>query len=299
MRLSVTQYVALMVGLFLAVYFLARFTSGRTEMPAPLAGRSVTPEPAVAAAPPFEQSADRITLGSGITPDPQTGALAPLDEKLKRLAALPDGPEKMQLGGEVGAIRDRSAVPVLLEWAIITPDRALLRSALDALGPLADAGTLSEIQRRYGVAYRSDDRYRLAKIVRNMTNPEAAPALIELAESADTPQPLSVAATEALATIATPAAVTTLLGRLAVADSDDTGRLRTAISRIDQPAALPALRFAALGNKDTPTEETRAAAVEALANFRDDETRQVLQQLTGDPAVVVRTAAAGVLARSR
>jgi len=289
-----------MVGLFGATYFLARFVTGSAEPtvaagPVPIAAAAaVEPTPV-----PFEQSADRVTLGSGRVPEEPGGALAPVDAMVRRLAALPDGEEKMQLAKEVGAIRDRAAVPVLLDWAVITQDRALLRSALDALGPLADAETIAEIQRRFTAAFRADDRYRLAKILRNITNPDAAPVLIALAESPDTPQPLHVAATEALATIGTPAAVSTLLGRLAVADPDDTGRLLTAISRIDQPSALPALRFAALGNKEASSEQARVAAVQALAHFADDDTRQALQQLTGDPVPAVRAMAAEILARSR
>ncbi len=307
MHLSLTKFVAAMAALFAAVFFLARFiaggsapTSAALVAPAPAqtaAGESepAAPEPAVA----FEQSADRLTLGSGRVPEVPTGPLVRVDGMLRTLVALPDGPEKQQLAGEIAALRDRDAIPVLLDWAVISPDRALLRAALDSLGPLADAATIADIERRFGAAFRADDRYRLAKIIRNITNPEATPALIALAEKPDAPPQLSVAATEALATIGSPVAVSTLLGRLAVADPDDTSRLRTAISRIDQPAAVSALRFAALGNKDTPSDEVRAAAVQALANFSDDETRQVLVQLSADAAPGVRTAATEILSRPR
>jgi HEAT repeat protein len=302
MRLSIRRYLVLQVALFtgsaLIAFLFFRLPQAPPETaaaaPAPLE-TSAEPPPAA----PFEATADRVTLGSGIEPDARVGALENLQTELRRLAALPDGEEKLQLAQSIGDLRDPTAIPLLLDWATMTTDRALLRSALDALGPVATAETIADVQQRYTAAFRYDDRYRLAKVLRNISNPEAAPALIALAENADAPPELVVAATESLATIGTPEALACLLGKLQAADPDDTGRLKTAIARIEQPAALAALRFAALGNKDAPTDTTRAAAAQALANFRDEETLAVLEQLSADPSAIVSAAALGALERKR
>jgi hypothetical protein len=298
MRLSVRNFVVLQVAVFSASCLVAFLLTRQKPSPPP----SVADEPTPVAAEPaarFEETADRVTLGSGIEPDVRSGALEEVQTTLRRLAGLPDGAEKVQLTQEIGALRDRATVPLLLDWVTVTTDRALLRAALEALGPMATADTIADVQQRYAAAYRADDRYRLAKVVRNITNPDAAPALIALAENAEAPQPLAVAATEALATIGTPDALSCLLGRLQLADPDDTARLATAIARIDQPAALAALRYAALGNKEAPTDAARAAAAQALANFRDEETREVLAQLSADPSEVVSSAARGAREQNR
>lgn len=296
MRLSIRKFVCLQVALFAVSAGVAILLTRQHPSPSQAAAPEPTPAEATAEPDPaaaYAATADRVTLGSGLEPDSPTGGLAELQTRLRRLAALPDGPEKVQLTQEIGALRDPATISLLLDWVTITTDRALLRAALEALGPMATAETIAEVQRRFAAAFRADDRYRLATVVRNISNPDAAPALIALAESTEAPPQLAVAATEALGTIGTPEALSCLLGRLQVADPDDTARLITVIARIDQPAALAALRYAALGNKDAPTEATRAAAAQALANFRDEETRAVLAQLSTDPSEAVSAAARG------
>lgn len=307
MRISVLRFVALLAGLFFASY-LAAFLLQRHAV-APISSaiapavdanvRHADDETPRASVDDFAQTADRVTMGSGILPESPSDSRAEYDRLLRQTAALPDGEEKMQLAQQVGAIRDPAAAPVLLDWAVVTTDRVLLRSALDALGPLGDAELIAEIQRRFAAAFRADDRFRLAKVIRNITNPESVPALIELANDALAPEPLIIAATEALATLATPPAVSLLLGKIDTVAPDDTGRLMTAIARIDRTEALALLQYAALGNKDAPSDLARVAAIQALANFRDEQTRELLQRLGGDPNADVRDAAREVLARSR
>ena len=305
MKLSVPRFVALLAGLlvasYLAAFFLQRHAVVQQHAPiAPAVEASVTnDEPPIAKEAAFAQTADSVTIGSGNLPEPPTDALAEYDRLLRQMATMPDGEEKLELAREVGAIRDRKAAPVLLDWAVATTDRALLRSALEALGPLADAELIAEIKLRFAAAFRADDRYRLGKVIRNITNAEAVPALIELANDATAPEPLAVAATEALATLATAPAVSLLLEKIASAPPDDTGRLMTAIARIDREEALPSLQYAAAGNKDASTDQARIAAIHALANFRDEPTRELLKRLDADPSEPVRDAARDVLARSR
>lgn len=298
MKISVSRFVALLAGLFLTSYLVAFLLQHSTVAPVAPAVEAPAGEEEPSREAVFARTADRVTLGSGIPPKPPADALAGVDQLLRQLESLPDGEEKLALARQVGAIRERGAAPVLLDWAMVTTDRALLRSALDALGPLADAELIAEIERRFAAAFREDDRYRLAKIIRNITNAEAAPALIDLAEDAAAPEQLTVAATEALATLATPPAVSLLFGKLATASPDDTGRLMTAIARIDRAEALPALQYAAAGNKDASSDRARVAAIQALANFRDEPTRELLQRLGADSSGDVRNAAREVLARN-
>lgn len=301
MRTSTSRFVAAMAALFFGSYLVAflvtRHSVSRQDVPA--APQAAVAEPASQPETDFALTADRITMGSGFQPDVPAAPLVTFDGMIREMAAMPDGPEKSTLGTEVGAIRDRAAAPVLLDWAVSTTDRSVLRSALEALGPLADAELIAEIRSRFAAAFRSDDQYRLAKVIRNITNPDAAPALMDLANDPAAPPQIAVAATEALATIATPPAVSLLLGKIEEVPADDTQRLITAISRIDRTEALPTLRYAAVGNKDTPSDRARVAAIQALANFSDDETRQLLRDLGGDASGMVREAARAVLARAR
>jgi hypothetical protein len=308
MKITIPRFAALLVGVFFASYLIAFFVKrhaveeGRAAMAnaaavAPQVEDEDSPQ-ALAAA--FEKSADRVTMGSNIQPEPPEGAAATFDGLLRKMSELPDGEEKSQLAQAVSAIRDRAAAPVLLDWAVITTDRTVLRSALDALGPLADAELLTDIRHRVDAAFRADDRYRMAKIIKNITNVDTAPALIELAQDATAPEQLTIAATDALATLATPPAVSVLFEKIEAAPPDETSRLATMISRIDRAEALPALQYAALGNKEAASDRARVAAIQALANFRgDDHTREVLQTLNEDPSGVIRDAASDVLARNR
>lgn len=297
--MTVPRFVGLLAGLFFASYLVGFMVQRHAVAPPRVALETPAPdeEPPPPSAEVFARSADRVTMGSGFHPEPPAGALAGYDQPFRELAALPDGEEKLRLAQEVGEIRDRAAAPVLLDWAVVTTDRALLRAALDALGPLADAELITEIRRRFTAAFRADDRYRLAKVIRNITNAEAVAALIELADDATAPEPLVVAATEALATLGTPPAVSLLLGKVEAAPPDDAGRLMTAIARIDRAEALSALQYAALGNKEAASDRARVAAIQALANFRDEQTRAILQRLGADPSGDIRAAARAVLAR--
>jgi hypothetical protein len=304
MRNSTLRSVAAMATLFFASYLIAFLITRHSvtlrhgqDMHAP--ARAAVPEPAPMPEPEYALTADRITLGSGIEPDPPAGPLAAIDAMIRQMVAMPDGPEKMQLAGEIGAIRDRAAAPILLDWAVVTTDRAVLRSALEALGPLADAGLVADITSRFAAAYRADDRYRLGRVVRNITAPDAVPALMDLANDPSAPPILAVAATEALATIATPPAVSLLLAKIEEVPADDIQRLVTAISRIDSAQALSTLRYAAVGNKDASSDRARVAAIQALGNFPDDETRRLLRNLGADNSGLVRNAALAVLARVR
>lgn len=257
-----------------------------------------TPSP-VATDPAFEKSADRVTLGSGNVATQTDAASIAFDRVLRRMADLPEGDEKVQLAHQIESLKDRAAVPVLIDWATVTTDRAVLRAAINALAHLSDAETVEDIRQRYAAARFYDERYRLAKILRNITNPEAASALMELARTPEAPIELVTAATDALATVGTPPAVSLLLQKLEHDQGDNGARLETAIARIDRVEALPTLQYAARGNKDASSVRTRVAAIQALANFSDDQTKELLTQLRADTTQEVRAAADAALSRAR
>ncbi len=279
---------------FLCFSHSAPLPVARQPEPAP-----VQAEPPVPVDPAFEKSADRVTIGTGRVAPQANAALVEFDGMLRRMAGLPEGEEKVQMAHHIEELTNRAAVPVLLDWATATTDRAVLRASLTALGHLANAEMIEDIEKRYSLTSLYDDRYRLARIIKDITNPEAVPALMELARATDAPAQLVAAATDALASIGTPPAVSLLLQKLEQDQGDGSARLATAIARIDRTEALSTLQFAALGNKDASSTRTRVAAIQALANFTDDQTRQLLTQLRADTTEEVRTAAAAALSQVR
>ena len=247
----------------------------------------------------FEKTADSVTLGTGFVPPQTDPELERIDALLRRMAAMPEGEAKMQLAQEIARLNDRRAIPVLLNWATATTDRAVLRSALSALAPMGDAAMIEEIRRRYAATRSYDDRYRLGKIIANIGNPEAVPDLIALAESTDVPSQLAASAADALATIGTPPAVSLLLQRLESLPPDESQQLETTIARINRAAALSTLQFAAQGNKDASSIRTRIAAIQALANFSDQQTAELLAALSRDSVAEISDAAKSSLGLAR
>ena len=248
--------------------------------------------------PTFEKTADTVTLGTGLVPSQTEPELERIDQMLRHMATLPEGEEKLRLGQEIGRMSEHAAMPVLLNWATTTPDRAVLRASLTALARMGDAEMIDDVQRRYAATRSYDDRYRLAKIIGSMSNPEAVPALMALADSPDAPRQLAVAATDALATVGTGPAVSLLLQKLDEEPPEESQRLQTAIGRINREEALPTLQFAARGNKDAPTVRGRIAAIQALANFPKEETAELFEELSGDATREVSEAARALLERS-
>ena len=214
------------------------------------------------------------------------------------MATLPEGDEKMQLAHEIGRLSEPAAMPVLLNWATTTPDRVILRASLSALARMGDAEMIDDVQRRYAATRSYDDRYRLARIIGSITNPDAAPALMALADSSEAPTQLAVAATDALATLGTGPAVSLLLQKIETQEPEESQRLQTVIGRINREEALPTLQFAARGNKDTPAARGRIAAIQALGNFPREETTELLEELSSDPTKEVSDAARALLDRS-
>lgn len=286
-----------LIGAAVAFFWFSR--NARAPVVAQPAPVLVEAEPPVPMNPAFEKSADRITIGTGLIAPQDNAALAEFDRSLRRMAELPEGDEKVQLAHQIEALTDRAAVPVLMDWATATTDRAVLRASLTALGRLGDAAMIEDIEKRYAATRLYDERYRLAKVIRNITSPEAAPALMELARRSDAPGELVIAATDALASVGTPPAVSLLLQKLESDQGDNSARLATAIARIDRAEALSTLQYAARGNKDAPSIRTRVAAIQALANFNDDQTRALLTQLRTDTTEEVRTAATAALSQVR
>lgn len=293
MKISTTK-VTLAIGAAVGAVVIG-LTLSQTDAPAPApAQQSPTPDVAdesAAATAAFQKTADTRTLGSGLVPAQTEPELDRVDRMLRQIAALPEGDEKMLLAQEIARLNDPSVVPVLLNWATTTPDRTILRATLTALARMGDAAMIEDIQKRYAATRTYDDRYRLAKIIAGITNPEAVEPLMALADSPEAPVQLVAAAADGLATVGTGPAVSLLLQKFAAESSEEGQRLETAIARINRPEALSTLQFAARGNKDTPTTRGQIAAIHALANFSDEQTVEILNELSSDPAEEVSAAA--------
>lgn len=301
MKISVlTVSIATCAGVVAVLFAFHRSPSGgvapaQDEMLRVRAAREESPEPG----PAFEKTADTVTLGSGVVPPQTDPALEKFDRMMQRMAALPEGDEKVARAQEIGLIDDPAAVPVLLNWAVATPDRGVLRASLTALARLGSAATIEDIQRRYAATRSYDERYRLGKVIASLANPEAAPALMALADSSEAPPQLVVAAADALATLGTGPAVSLLLQKLEAEPPEESQRLQTTIARINRAEAFPALESAARGNKDAPSARGRVAAIQALANFPEPQISGLLQELSADPTKEVSEAARAVLGRTR
>lgn len=284
-----------------AVVISLTFSKPNVPTPAPeqpAAAPEVADEAAAANAA-FQKTADTRTLGSGIVPEQTEPELDRVDRMLRKIAALPEGDEKMLLAQEIARLNDRSIVPVLLNWATTTPDRTILRATLTALARMGDAAMIEDIEKRYAATRGYDDRYRLAKIIAGITNPDAVPSLMALADSTEAPRQLVTAAADGLATVGTGPAVSVLLQRFAAEPTEENQRLESMIARINRPDALSTLQYAARGNKDTPSVRGQIAAIQALANFSDEQTVEILSELSSDPTEEVSAAAKIALNRAR
>lgn len=82
-------------------------------------------------------------------------------------------------------------------------------------------------------------------------------------------------------------------------DPAEKERVFSAIVNVQRPEARSAFEYAALGNKTAVAEATRVAAIQALGNYPDDATAQVLERLTQEKNAAIRTAAQAALGKVR
>jgi len=226
------------------------------------------------------------------------GSPAAATALLDILEQIKDGPYKEQLAKQASNISNHDSWPVLLDAAQESKDSTVQRAAAAALAHMADTPVIDEIVARYANAQTDEEAARLARLVGNVTTPEASDSLRSLAGAASsTPQDsLQQAAMEALARIGDPQNVSYLLQRLEASPPGEGGHLFNTITTIDQPQAQSALLYAAAGNKEVSAEQGRTAAIYALENYPSDETLRLLEQIVAsEDNTAVITAAARTL----
>jgi len=217
---------------------------------------------------------------------------------LDTLEQIKNGPYKEQLAKHASNISNHDSWPVLLDAIQEIKDPTVQRAAATSLAKMADTAVIDEIVARYDTAQTEEEAAQLARIVGNISSPEAGAALRTLAGKATSaPQDaLQRAAIEALAQVGDAQSVNYLLQKLEASSPGQGAYVFNAITTIDQPQAQSALLYAAAGNKGVSAEQGRTAAIYALENYPSAETCRLLEQIVAsEDNRAVTTAAARTL----
>jgi HEAT repeat protein len=159
---------------------------------------------------------------------------------------------------------------------------------------MADTPIMDEIIARFDASTDSADAARLAQVVSNITSSRATEALVALAGDVATPprDALERAAISALGKIGDAQSVSYLLRKLEASPPGEGAYVFNTITSISQPQAQAALLYAAAGNKEVSADNGRTAAVQALRNYPDERTCQLLENIiTQEENTRVATAA--------
>jgi HEAT repeat protein len=200
---------------------------------------------------------------------------------LDALEQIKESAYKEEVGKRISGISNHESWPILLDAVQDTGDATVLRAAGSALARMADTPIMDEIIARFDASTESADAARLAQIVSNITSSRATEALVALAGDVATPprDALERAAISALGKIGDPQSVSYLLRKLEASPPGEGAYVFNTITRISQPQAQAALLYAAAGNKEVSADNGRTAAVQALRNYPDERTCQLLESI--------------------
>ena len=226
------------------------------------------------------------------------GSPAAADALFMALDDLPAGARQDAVARAAAGITNQAAASVVAAYLAGATDPAVVRAATGALASLADSALLRTLEGAHRT--RPDDTayVRVLDVIRRSSDPAAEAALIAWAGAPGTESstPLSNAAREGLASLATGSAIDALVERLARAAPGDAAALADIVAgTAPTPEGLAALRHAAAGNKTADSDPPRVAAICGLVRFPDGETLALLQSLEDDPSPAVRDAAANAL----
>ena len=201
---------------------------------------------------------------------------------IEALTTLPDGELKEEVARLAGGISEGKTANVFMDALQRSSDPVVLCASQYALAQMADWDVVHELATRCEVTDNSDQRALLLNAISLIKNSDAADALMDLSlqREGGVPTPLADSAVRALANIGNGPSASFLIQQLEAAPLEQSGRLYEAISNVSSPEGRAALLYAAQGNKEATTEQTRAAAILALANSPDEQTGQVLERLT-------------------
>lgn len=208
---------------------------------------------------------------------------------LQALATLPDGDLKEEVAHLAAGITGHKTARALLETLAASSDPTVLRAAQSALSQIADSDIIREISTRYETSVNKEEKTHLVNILAYAQNSDAVDALMNLASQrvGGTNAALADAAIRGLANIGTGPAVSFLVQQFEAMSPEQAGLVFEVLSKMSSPEAHAALLYAAQGNKEATTEQSRTAAILALANYQDEQTSNLLGRLASadDPAI--------------
>jgi HEAT repeat protein len=200
---------------------------------------------------------------------------------LDTLSQTKEGLYKEELGRRIAGIHNHESWPILLDTALQTGDQTVVRAAGTALSQMADTPVVDGMIARYEAATTEEEISRLTRMLGNIRSPKATDALLSLAGPVNSPpiDGLAEAAVEALAKVGDPRAVSHLIQRLEASPPGEGATLYNTIKGINHPGAKSALYYAARGNKEVSATNGRTAAIEALRNYPDEKTLELLERI--------------------
>lgn len=217
------------------------------------------------------------------------------------LTSTQDSKLKAELCLIVASVRNPDLGIDLLDAYMQSSDSEAVSSAFACLVHVANNSLINEIVSRYASSGNLEERGLACQLIAGLKNPDGIEALIRLAEDPAGPdnEPLLQASIYGLTSIGTAPAADYILERLEAGARSNADFLASALSRICNPAAQSALIYAALGNKEAQSARTQAAAIQALANYPNQEVISLLEELAAGNVPEVSQAATESLDRIR
>jgi hypothetical protein len=222
------------------------------------------------------------------------GTPAATQALLDALAKLGDSVYKEQIARKAACVANHDSWPALMEAVQTSQDSIVQRAAGAALAQMADAPIVDELVARYDSAATVDEAATWANTISRISATKATESLLTLARRAPSfsQDPLDQAVLRAVANVGDAQCVDYLLSRIEASQPGETAYLMNLVNQIHQPQAQAALLYAAAGNKGLSADQGRTAAIQALANYPDEQTYVVLEQIaSAERNAVVATAA--------
>lgn len=209
--------------------------------------------------------------------------------------------KKEQLLNALAQTQDRSITGRLIELLAVETDEAAADTMQWMLVRMADATMLRQIVERYESVPGAAEAKRLTTLVQRIRSDELAGLLVSLVDAPIAMEDmLTKAALVALREIGSPFVADALARRLNSAITEaDQAYLEAALAGICRPGTQHSLIAIATDQKAINQSATRVAAIQALSNFHDPETRDALSLLAQSKAPEIAAAAQKVIGQKR
>jgi HEAT repeat protein len=209
------------------------------------------------------------------------GSEKTVGELIKVFWQMPEDSDlKRQVGDVIVGITNTTCAGVLFD-ALLSNTNGADRGdvAQRALGNMADASIVSEIEQAYGEVQTGEEKQLLADTIRHIQNTNAVKSLIQLADKQDGENSaLVLAVCDTLGLIGSPEAATYLFSRLAALPDNTNDPAFAAAKRISNSESLTVVIQAAKGEGNANT-TVQLAAISALAGYGGEQAIAVLQEI--------------------